>query len=152
MTQLNSKRMKITVVSMLTTAYILAFVAFGYLYINTNFSDFAVFEDNLKEVIEYIDSKGADNIYIDGTFKEPYMYMLFYTKEDPKVFHETVKFYRGDKMDFGNVKSYSNIHFYLPESMERNNVYVIDKRRNTSLDESKYTIKEFERFIVVEKK
>lgn len=151
-TKLNNKRIKITVISMLTTAYLLAFVAFGYLYINTDFSNFAVFEDNLKEVIEYVDGKEADNIYIDGTFKEPYMYMLFYTKEDPKVFHETVKFYRGDKMDFGNVKSYSNIYFYLPESMKENNIYVIEKRRNIGIDESKFKVKEFERFIVLEKK
>jgi hypothetical protein len=135
---------------MLTTAYVLAFAAFGYLYINTNFSNFAVFEDNLKEVIEYVDSKEADNIYIDNTFKEPYMYMLFYTKENPKAFHETVEFYRGDKMDFGNVKGYKNIHFYLPDSMEENNIYVIDKRRSIDIDESKYKTKEFERFIVIE--
>ncbi len=152
MTQLNNKRIKITVVSMLTTAYVLAFAAFGYIYINTNFSNFAVFEDNIKEVIEYVDGKEADNIYIDGIFKEPYMYTLFYTKEDPRVFHETVEFYRGNKMDFGNVKAYKNIHFYLPEKIEeKNNIYVIDKRRSIYIDESKYKTKEFERFIVLEK-
>ena len=75
------------------------------------------FEDNLKEVIEYVDSRDAKKIYIDNTIKEAYIYSLFYTKENPNEFYKTVKFFRGNKMDFGNVKSYGNKHFYLPEDI-----------------------------------
>ena len=151
MTQLNNKRIKITVVSLLTTAYIFTFMAFGYLYINMDSDSFVVFEDDVKEVIEYVDSKEANKIYIDGTFKEPYIYMLFYTKEDPKVFHETIEFNRGDKINFGNVKSYKNIYFYLPETLEEGNIYVVDKRRDINIDETNIKVKEFEEFIVLEK-
>ena len=45
-------------------------------------------------------------------------------------------------------------HFYLPEDInkiEDRAILVIDKRRNYQYDKSEYNMKEFERFIVLEK-
>ena len=155
MLNVNNKKFKVIISIIIALAYTSAFIAFGYLYANTKFSDYYVFEDNLKEVIEYVDSRDADEIYIDNTIKESYIYTLFYTKENPNEFYTTVKFFRGDKMDFGNVKSYGNKYFYLPEDInktEEKTILVIDKRRNYQYDKSKYNMKEFERFIVLENK
>ncbi len=155
MLNVNNKKFKVIISIIIALAYTSAFIAFGYLYANTKFSGYYVFEDNLKEVIEYVESKDANKIYIDNTIKESYIYALFYTKENPNEFYKSVEFFRGDKMDFGNVKSYGNKHFYLPEDInktEEKTILVIDKRRNYQYDKSKYNMKEFERFIVLENK
>ena len=62
MMNVNNKKFKIIISTVIALAYASAFVAFGYLYTNTKFSDYFVFEDNLKEVIEYVDSKDDKNI------------------------------------------------------------------------------------------
>jgi hypothetical protein len=155
MMNVNNKKFKIIISTVIALAYASAFVAFGYLYTNTKFSDYFVFEDNLKEVIEYVDSKDDKNIYIDNTIKEGYIYSLFYTKENPNEFYKTVQFFKGNKMDFGNVRSYGNKHFYLPgdaNDVGDKSVLVIDKRNNYEYDKSKFKVKEFERFIVLENK
>ena len=155
MLNVNNKKFKVIISIIIALAYTSTFIAFGYLYANTKFSGYYVFEDNLKEVIEYVESKDANKIYIDNTIKESYIYALFYTKENPNEFYKSVEFFRGDKMDFGNVKSYGNKHFYLPEDInktEEKTILVIDKRRNYQYDKSKYNMKEFERFIVLENK
>ena len=155
MLNVNNKKFKVIISIIIALAYTSAFIAFGYLYANTKFSGYYVFEDNLKEVIEYVESKDANKIYIDNTIKESYIYALFYTRENPNEFYKSVEFFRGDKMDFGNVKSYGNKHFYLPEDInktEEKTILVIDKRRNYQYDKSKYNMKEFERFRVLENK
>ena len=71
----------------------------------------------IGEIVEYVSSLNTndiyfefgseldeDNVYKEYYVKEPYIYFLFYTKENPYEYIETVKYFR--EYGFENVKEY----------------------------------------------
>lgn len=134
--------------------YAVSFVMFIHTYVNTNFDKYSVFTDNIEDVIEYVDTLEADTIYIQYSYKEPYIYTLFYTQENPWDFIETVKYKKDGVVNFENIKSYGKYNFYLPEEIEHEDgrVYVIAKNNNIEINYEEWKITEFEKFIVLENK
>lgn len=141
------KSVKILLV-VLVLIYLYSFISFAIYYCNKDFDEMFVFEGGLQEVIEYVDSKDK-KVYITNKIKEPYIYVLFYTKVSPVEFHKTVQ-YLTKGSNFEVVKSFGKYNFYIPSEMDENGVYVIKKDDiwNVNLDE--FEVKDFGKYVVLE--
>ena len=134
--------------------YLVAFLYFEITYFNTDYTETETFTDGVKNVIQYIDNKDVDNIYIEHAFKEPYIYILFFNKENTKDFVETAK-YRNNFKGFESVTEFGKYKFYLPVEIdnEENNCYVM--RESTKdfydIDEKIWRITYIDQYCVLEK-
>ena len=135
--------------------YVVFFIKFEYTYFNTDFTNNFTFYDKIENVIKYTDKIDADNIYFQYAFKEPYIYILFYNKCNPKDFSLTAK-YKNDIKSFDSVISFGKYRFYLPNEIddEKDTAYVMKKK-----EENHYNINEniwkkiyIDDFLVLERK
>ena len=90
---------------------------------------------------------------MEYSFKEPYIYVMFYNKMEPKAFTETVQLFKKNGI-FENVKSIKNYNFYLPEKIENkeNYIYVINKNNNLNIDYNKFNVQGINNFLILEYK
>lgn len=137
----------------LSIIYVIEFILFINSYINTDYSKYSTFQDNIQEVIEYAETLNVDNIYMKYSFKEPYIYILFYSKENPHNFIDTVEYFRKDQNGFDNVKSFGKYRFYLPDNIEenKNSAYIVPVDEEFNIDINKFKITNFKEFKVLEK-
>lgn len=136
----------------LITLYIINFVIFANAYIKIEESQSEVFINNMSEVIEYVDALDVDKVYFQYDIKEPYIYVLYYTKYNPHKFINTVQYFPENK-EFDRVKSFGKYNFYLPDDFgEKNCAYVINKDNDLQLDYEEFHVKEFEKYLVLEKR
>ena len=133
--------------------YLIEFTLFSYEYLNTDYSKYLTFQDNIQEVIEYVEETKVDNIYMEYTFKEPYIYVLFYTKANVNEFVNTVEYFNQERYGFDNVKSFGKYKFYLPEEINENEkaAYIIPINEEINIKSEKFKITEFTEFKVIEK-
>ena len=111
-----------------------------------------MFINNAKEVIKYLENKNQ-KIYMEYSFKEPYIYVMFYNKMEPEAFADTAQFFNKNGV-FANVKAIKNYNFYLPERIENteNYIYVINKNNNLNIDYNKFNVQEINNFLILEYK
>lgn len=136
---------------LIAVIYVFSFIGFEVKYVFTKSNKY-VFVDNIQEVIEYVNDLDAKNIYFEYSFKEPYIYVLYYTQYNAHEFKNTVVYFNEDNIgSFDNVKGFGKYKFYIPEEIEntKDNVYVIHKNNNENLDYSKFEVKEFKDYIVL---
>lgn len=133
--------------------YILAFMAFCYTYFYKGMKNEAYFETDIEEMVEYVNNLEVEKVYIDKSFTEPYIYVLFYSKYNPKEFNESVQ-YSTSGANFEQVKSFGKYYFYLPEDFdeESNAVYVVQNSKELNIDEWKYEVTTLNRFTIIEQK
>lgn len=129
-------------------AYIICFILFMVIYMNTDFRKYVTFQSDVKEIVEYAENSEYENIYVDYSFKEPYIYFLFYSKYNAKKYGDTVQYFNKNGT-FENVKSFGRYKFYLPENFEEGMI-IVPKNYKGELDFEKADKKEFERFYVYE--
>lgn len=130
--------------------YLVNFLIFVHYYINMDIKDYWTFTNNVQEVIEYVENQDADKIYFEYAFKEPYIYVLYYGKYNTHDFVDTVDYFN-EKGVFENVKSFGKYYFYLPEEFnEEKCLYVLKKNDDLQLNYSKFNIKEFKEYLVLE--
>lgn len=131
--------------------YMISFCLFIKNYITQDYDKYGTFEGNLKEVIEYVDNIEDKKIHITNKIQSNYIHVLFYTKYNTEDFVKTVK-YEDENVAFKNVKSFGK--YYIEDMQEiendKKNVYVIKKEDSKNFDLKDYTIKEFEKYIVIE--
>lgn len=143
----NSKPVSIVIF----TLYAVLFTAFEIKYFSLE-ENGRVFVNDIKEVIEYVDSLAAEDIYFEYAFKEPYIYVLYYTKYNPNEFVKTIEYFDNNNIGrFDNIKGFGKYNFYIPEQMENTKqvVYVINKNTNYNIDYSKFKVKEFDKYFVL---
>lgn len=132
--------------------YSIAFIMFSRQYMNQNSDDYITFEGNLESTIKYVESIDNKDIYITNDIKEPYIYVLFYTRYNTKDYINTVKYYNQGQ-EFEQVKSFGKYHFEDITDIKdsEKNVYVINKNEidNYNIND-KWNIKEFEKYVVLE--
>lgn len=156
-----------TIMIVITILYVISFGLFVNKYWNTKFSNYLVFENGLEEVYNYLGSENKEegtiakrinendnikDIYIEYFYKEPYIYTLFYTQENPKFFNEQVELKSKDGY-FDNVKSYGKYKYYLPEEVKPENgtIYVLENRnQKKQYEEQGFKVTEFNNFLVLE--
>lgn len=137
---------------MLISIYIVNFTIFTNAYVKSDEKQYEVFANGISEVIEYVENLAVDRIYFQYAFKEPYIYVLYYTKYNPYEFVDTIEYFPENK-EFDRVKSFGKYEFYLPEKFDESNcVYVISKDNDFQLDYGKFHVKEFEKYLVLEKR
>lgn len=133
--------------------YLAEFVLFSYEYINMDYSQYSTFQDNIEEVIDYVEEAKVDNIYMEYSFKEPYIYVLFYAKKDANEFINTVEYFNQERYGFDNVKAFGKYKFYLPEDIDENEkaAYIVPINEEINIENEEFTITEFTEFKVIEK-
>ncbi len=142
--------------SIILIVYIAFFVMFMCSYIFLKPANNYTFVDNIKEVIEYVEKVKDRKIYIEYAFKEPYIYVLYYTKYNTHDFIDSVQYIDNENLGkFDNIKSFGRYNFYIPDDQEKypDAVFVVKKKKNKQIDYSKYKkLKEFSEYVVLEKK
>lgn len=128
--------------------YIYSFVSFSIYYCNTNFDEMFVFEGELKEVIEYIKDK-EEKVYITNKIKEPYIYVLFYTKTSTIEYTNTVQYFTKGR-NFEVVKSFGKYNFYIPKDINEEAIYILKKEDLENYDIEGYVVKSFGKYVVLE--
>ena len=133
--------------------YLVEFMLFSYEYVNMDYSQYFTFQDNIEEVIDYVEGAKVDNIYMEYSFKEPYIYVLFYAKKDVNEFINTVEYFNKERYGFDNVKSFGKYKFYLPENIDENEnaAYIVPINEEIGIENEGFKITEFTEFKVIEK-
>ena len=106
--------------------YILLFILFTYDYSKQDFNNYFTFNSGIQELSEYCEKLDVDNIYCDYSFKEPFIYFLFYQEYDVHEYLDTVEYFKKDGT-FDNVKAFGKYKFYLPEKIEENSIIIVPK-------------------------
>ena len=104
--------------------------------------------DSLGEAIKYADSiTDAETIYVTDSVNMPYIYVLFYTQENPHEYIKTVKYSKAN-IDFNQIKSFGKWEFNIDGYSENEpGVYIID---NKVIDpESNHDMVKFKNYSVV---
>ena len=133
--------------------YIVSFILFEITYFNTDFTKTYTFINGVENVIKYTKSLDKEKIYFEYSFKEPYIYILFYNKEDTNEFVSTVK-HKNNRKDFNSVEEFGKYKFYLPQKLSKseNICYVMKKStiKNFEIDENLWKITEIDDFYILE--
>lgn len=130
--------------------YIVEFILFTNTYFKEDFSKYFTFQDNIKEVVEYVQDIDVDTVYMEYSIKEPYIYFLFYGKVDTNEFVKTVEYFRQDRSGFDNVKAFGKYKFYLPEQINPNEKVAYIVPIDEEIEDGKFKITEFKEFKVIE--
>lgn len=126
--------------------YAVLFIEFMYSYVNKDYNKYYTFTSGVEDVVDYCKSLDVDNIYCKYSFKEPFMYFMFYGQEDVREYLDTVEYFEEGRT-FDNVRSFGKYKFYLPEEIEKNSVIIVPKYSGIKYnDESikKVTINQFD--------
>ena len=132
--------------------YIATFALFVNKYMHQDCNNYETFEADLEEVVQYIDKIQDKEIHITNKIQSSYIYVLFYTQYDTTEFIKSVN-YEDLFVEFRNVKSFGKFYFENVENMDfqKGNIYVIKKEEKDNFNFENTNVKEFKRYIVVEK-
>lgn len=138
---------------LITILYVISFMTFIILYVNQDFDKYDTFEGDLKNVTEYVSKLDNKQIYITSQIKEPYIYVLFYSKYDTRKFVNTVEYYDKD-VEFRQVKKFGNYNFTDIKILDDNidNVYVVlqQELENYDFNSENFKITQFDKFVILE--
>lgn len=126
--------------------YIGLFICFMLDYFNMDYNEYATFSSGLKEVSEYCEKSQLENVYCLYSFKEPFIYFLFYSEYDVNNYLETVEFFDANGI-FDNVKAFGKYKFYLPDRVPDDSIVIVPKGRELNYDnnlKNKITINQFD--------
>ena len=70
--------------------YMVLFIEFMYSYVNKDYNKYYTFTSGVEDVVDYCKSLDVDNIYCKYSFKEPFMYFMFYGQEDVREYLDYV--------------------------------------------------------------
>lgn len=143
-----NKKMYLYIISFMYVAFFMLFI---YKYINQDFNEYGTFEAGLEEAIQYVDTINDKPIYITNKIKSNYIYVLFYTKYNTNNFVDTVQ-YLDNNVEFRVVKSFGKFNFQIEKKFDiiKDNVYVLKKEEKERYNLDGYSVKEFDKYIVVE--
>lgn len=133
--------------------YIISFILFLNTYFHQNWDKYSTFESDLQDVITYVSDLENKEIYISNKIKEPYIYVLFYTKGNTEEFVKTVQYY-DEHVEFRQVKEFEKYHFQNIKEIDisDNKVFIIKKEDidKYNIEENKFKINNFEKYVVLE--
>lgn len=146
----SNKYKKIAIVILIL--YLISFSAFMYKYCTQDCNEFGNFEAGLEEVIQYVDKIENKNIYVTEEIQATYMQLLFYSQYDTRDYIKTMKC-EDEHAAFKNVLSFGKYYIRNIEQLNftKGNVYVIKKSDKDKFDFENCSIREFEKYIVIEK-
>jgi hypothetical protein len=129
--------------------YAISFASFT----RTYFSDYRErsagdFFASFGSAVEYASTQTQGAICVTGTVNAPYIFVLFYTREDPRRFAETVV-YDNPGAEFQSVSSFGRYAFGLDRCRDTAGVIVATRDEKSSFDPSRYRAEDFERYTVL---
>ena len=128
------------------TIYIVLFAEFMYVYTSKDYNEYYTFTSGVEEVVDYCNSLNEDTVYCQYSFKEPFIYFMFYGETDVHEYLDTVQYYEEGRT-FDNIKSFGKYKFYLPSEIKENSVIIVQKDTEKYYDEvcqNKVTINQFD--------
>lgn len=134
--------------------YLIYFIMFEYEYFNLDWSQYYTFVNGVQEIVDYVENiEDVENIYFPYDIKEPYIYVLFYSKTSPYVFKDTVQ-KKSSNGTFENIKAFGKYKFYDEVSFEeeRKNLYIIRNHGDLDIDEEIWETNEVGNYIVIRSK
>lgn len=99
------------------------------------------------EAIEYTSSQTEGDICVTGNVNMPYIFVLFYTREDPWVFLESVN-YSNPGAEFQGVSSFGRYTFGIDRCKDTADIIIVTHDEESQLDSSSFAFKRFERYSV----
>lgn len=130
--------------------YMTAFLLFEVQYFTTYQEKMkTAFEDSFGEAVSYAAASQAETIYVTQQVNGAYALTLFYTRQDPQEFQDTVKIVNPGAM-FEQVAAYGRYRFETPQTLPEGTAAVV---RNETADRAayqNYRQTRFERFTVLE--
>lgn len=130
----------------LGTIYIVLFAEFMYVYTSKDYNEYYTFTSGVEGVVDYCNSLDEDTVYCQYSFKEPFIYFMFYGETDVHEYLDTVQYYE-ESRTFDNIKSFGKYKFYLPSEIKENSVIIVQKDTEKYYDEvckNKVTINQFD--------
>lgn len=130
----------------LCTIYIVLFAEFMYVYTSKDYNEYYTFTSGVEGVVDYCNSLDEDTVYCQYSFKEPFIYFMFYGETDVHEYLDTVQYYE-ESRTFDNIKSFGKYKFYLPSEIKENSVIIVQKDTEKYYDEvckNKVTINQFD--------
>ena len=106
---------------------------------------------SFDKALEYATSESDGDIYITDQINQPYILTLFYTKESPEIYLDTVE-KNFSHVAFEQIKSYDRFYFYIPDNAADNAAYILNTAQAEKFDQNIYEITDFEYYSVIMKK
>ena len=104
--------------------YVVMFIMFVYDYWGQDFNEYFTFTSGVKEVVEYCEASNEKDVYCYYSFKEPFIYFMFYSEADVNEYLNTVTYFKDDGI-FDNVKSFGRYKFYFPEKIGEDMIVIV---------------------------
>lgn len=126
--------------------YVGLFICFMQDYFQKDYNEYSTFTSGIKEISEYCEKSDLENVYCYYSFKEPFIYFLFYSKYDVNNYLDTVEFFDDDGV-FDNVRAFGKYKFYLPENVPDSSIVIVPKGSNLNYEnniKNKITINQFD--------
>lgn len=130
----------------LVVIYAVLFVEFMYSYVNKDYNNYYTFTSGVEDIVDYCKTLDVDNIYCKYSFKEPFIYFMFYGQEDVNEYLNTVEYFEEGRT-FENIRSFGKYKFYLPQKIEKSSVIIVPKNTEIKYNEEsvqKVTINQFD--------
>ena len=134
-----------TMLPCIVIIYVYMFVNFAIVYWHKDYNQYYTFTSGVKELAEYCKQSDAENVYCEYSFKEPFIYFMFYTKADVHEYINTVQYFKENR-NFDNIKSYGKYKFYLPNDVEEGSIVVVKKDENLKYDQEPKEVKRVNQF------
>jgi hypothetical protein len=100
------------------------------------------------EAIRYASEQSKGDVCVTDHVNMPYIFALFYTKEDPRVFERTVH-YDNLGAEFQSVSSFGRFRFGIGRCADSAGAIVARPDEVASWRRDGFTVKEFERYVVL---
>lgn len=129
-------------------AFGIAFIAF----LNSYFGPYrnqaaAAYYASFGDAISYAAAQTRGQICVTSDVNMPYIFVLFYTKADPRTFNSTVR-YDNPGAEFQTVASFDNYTFGLDRCPQDTQVVIATNDEAAALDAPGFERKAFERYTV----
>ena len=105
-----------------------------------------LFEENILYATEFAEKLEKENIYVEQSLNQTYIYTVLASKTKTEEFAETYKL-----DEYYRVCEYSNYKFYFPEEIDKNGIYIIkyDENLINILKENGFIERVFDEFKVL---
>lgn len=113
-----------TMIPCIVIIYIYLFTNFILDYKSQDYNNYFTFTSGVKEVAEYCEKEDALEIYCQYSFKEPFIYFMFYNETNVYEYLNSVQYFK-EKGIFDNIKSFGRYNFYMPEEIKEGYIVIV---------------------------
>lgn len=113
-----------TMIPCIIIIYAVMFIMFIHDYWKQDFNEYFTFTSGVQEVVEYCEASNEKDVYCYYSFKEPFIYFMFYSEADVNEYLGSVTYFSDDGV-FDNIKSFGKYKFYLPAEIGEDMIIIV---------------------------